>query len=375
MEKFSTPIPYMKHHITEKDIEFVVSVLKKDFITQGPMVEKVEESMANITNKKYGVMCSNGTAALHLVAEMINQNSTIEKKNIVTTPLTFVADANFGRYINADIKFADINLETWTIDPEKIYELIDENTIAVVAPHYAGLMCDMDTISEICKSKKVYLVEDACHAPTAQLNGKVSGSFGDVSTFSFHATKHIGAGEGGMICTNNYEEYEKLHVLRSHGLPHWSKRTGFGYDINELAFNYRPSETAAALAFSHIERLEELIDGRKKIAINYNENLNWNFYTRQIIPNGYTHVYHLYPILMPDKNVREKCLNYLKESNIYAQIHYPAINKMKGFLSYDSKTPVSDEISSRVISIPMYPQMTFEEQEFTINKLNEFSKN
>ena len=99
----------MKHDITDQDIKYVVEVLKKDFITQGPMVEKVEESMANITNKKYGVMCSNGTAALHLVAEMINQNTTIEKKNIITTPLTFVADANFGRYINADIKFADIN--------------------------------------------------------------------------------------------------------------------------------------------------------------------------------------------------------------------------------------------------------------------------
>ena len=374
MKKFSTPIPYMKHDITDQDIKYVVEVLKKDFITQGPMVEKVEESMANITNKKYGVMCSNGTAALHLVAEMINQNTTIEKKNIITTPLTFVADANFGRYINADIKFADINPETWTIDPEKINELIDNNTVAVVAPHYAGLMCDMETISRICESKKVYLVEDACHAPTAKLNGRVSGSFGDVSTFSFHATKHIGAGEGGMICTNNYEEYEKLHVLRSHGLPHWSKRTGFGYDINELAFNYRPSETAAALAFSHIERLEGLIDNRKKIAKHYDENLNWDFYTRQIIPTGFTHVYHLYPILMPDKNVRDKCLNYLKESNIFAQIHYPAINKMKGFLTYDSKTPVSDDISSRVISIPMYPQMTIKEQEFTITKLNEFSK-
>ena len=109
----------------------------------------------------------------------------------------------------------------------------------------------MEAISKICKSNNIFLVEDACHAPKALLNNKVSGSFGDVSTFSFHATKHIGAGEGGMICTDNYEEYEKLHVLRSHGLPHWSKRTGFGYDINELAFNYRPTEIGANCIFTY----------------------------------------------------------------------------------------------------------------------------
>ncbi len=364
----------MKHHILDEDINLVTDTLKSDYLTQGPYVELVEESMAKITNRKHGVMCSNGTAALHLVAEMLNQNTKVKKKNIVTTPFTFVADANFGRYINAEIKFADIDSETWTIDPNKIDELIDDSTLAVVAPHYAGLMCDMEAISKICKSNNIFLVEDACHAPKALLNNKVSGSFGDVSTFSFHATKHIGAGEGGMICTDNYEEYEKLHVLRSHGLPHWSKRTGFGYDINELAFNYRPTEIGATLAYSHIKRLDELINDRRIIAQKYNENLNWEFYRNQIIPEGYTHVYHLFPILLPSKKSREDCLTYLKDANIFGQIHYPSINKMKGFKSYKSDTPISDDISSRVISIPMYPQITDDEQEFTIKKLNEFSK-
>ena len=116
MKKFDNPIPYMKHQVTENDKKFVMEVLDGDYLTQGPFVNKVEEFMSNLTNKKYGVMCSNGTAALHLVAEMLNQNSNINDKNIVTTPLTFVADANFGRYINAEIRFADINSDTWTID-------------------------------------------------------------------------------------------------------------------------------------------------------------------------------------------------------------------------------------------------------------------
>ena len=374
MKKFDNPIPYMKHQVTEDDKNFVMEVLDSDFLTQGPFVSKVEEYMSNLTNKKYGVMCSNGTAALHLVAEMLNQDSKIIDKNIITTPLTFVADANFGRYINAEIRFADINSDTWTIDPSSVERLIDKNTIAVVAPHYAGLMCDMKSLSKICKDKGVFLVEDACHAPSAKIDDHLSGSLGDVSTFSFHATKHIGAGEGGVICTNSSEEHEKLNVLRSHGLPHWSKRTGFGYDINKVAFNYRPNEIAASIAYSHLLRLDNLIELRKNISKIYNENLDFDFYTKQHIPNGYTHVYHLYPILVPSKELRTELLEFLKEKNIFAQIHYPPINKMEGFKNYTSDTPVSDNITSRVVSIPMFPQLTDLEVEFTIEALNEFQQ-
>ena len=374
MKKFDNPIPYMKHQVTEDDKNFVMEVLDSDFLTQGPFVSKVEEYMSNLTNKKYGVMCSNGTAALHLVAEMLNQDSKIIDKNIITTPLTFVADANFGRYINAEIRFADINSDTWTINPSSVERLIDKNTIAVVAPHYAGLMCDMKSLSKICKDKGVFLVEDACHAPSAKIDDHLSGSLGDVSTFSFHATKHIGAGEGGVICTNSSEEHEKLNVLRSHGLPHWSKRTGFGYDINKVAFNYRPNEIAASIAYSHLLRLDNLIELRKNISKIYNENLDFDFYTKQHIPNGYTHVYHLYPILVPSKELRTELLEFLKEKNIFAQIHYPPINKMEGFKNYASDTPVSDNITSRVVSIPMFPQLTDLEIEFTIEALNEFKQ-
>ena len=126
-------------------------------------------------------------------------------------------------------------------------------------------MCDMETLRKVCDKNKVFLVEDACHAPTATLNGMPSGSFGDVSTFSFHATKHIGSGEGGVICTNIEEEYESLQTLRSHGLPHWSKRTGYGYDINEMAFNYRPNEISGSIAYSNLLRIDDLINKRKRL--------------------------------------------------------------------------------------------------------------
>ncbi len=374
MKKFEYPIPYMKHQITEVDKKYVLEVLDSDFLTQGPFVTKVEEIMAKLTNKKFGVMCSNGTAALHLVAEMLSQKiENNNKKNIITTSFTFVADANFGRYINADIKFADIDKETWTIDPLSVESLIDKNTIAVVAPHYAGLMCDMETLRKVCDKNKVFLVEDACHAPTATLNGMPSGSFGDVSTFSFHATKHIGSGEGGVICTNIDEEYESLQTLRSHGLPHWSKRTGYGYDINEMAFNYRPNEIAGSIAYSHLLRIDDLINKRKEIAKVYDSEINFDYYTKQTIPDSYTHVYHLYPILVPEKKLRDKFLTFLKESNIFGQIHYPPINKMTGFKKFNYENKVSEDVSSRVVSIPMYPQLNDRELTFIIDKINEFS--
>lgn len=373
MEKFEYPIPYMKHEVTDEDKRYVMEVLDGEFLTQGPFVIKVEEIMSKLTNKKFGVMCSNGTAALHLVAEMLNQRTKANKINIITTSFTFVADANFGRYINADIKFADIDKNTWTIDPLSVESLIDKNTIAVVAPHYAGLMCDMQTLRDLCDRNKIFLVEDACHAPTATLNEIPSGSFGDVSTFSFHATKHIGSGEGGVICTNSEDEYESLQTLRSHGLPHWSKRTGYGYDINEMAFNYRPNEISASIAYSHLLRIDDLVENRRKIAKIYDSEIDYKYYCKQYIPKGYTHVYHLYPILVPEKHLRDKLLTFLKDSNIFGQIHYPPINKMTGFKKFNYENKISEDISARIVSIPMYPQLTEGELSFVIDKINEFS--
>ena len=362
--------PAYEPWISKEDEKIINKTLKQSMLTLGPQLERFESDFCKYSKAKYAIAVSNCTAALHLSLMALGIK---ENDEVIIPDLTFVADANFGRYINADIKFADVNKDSWTVDPEQIDLLIDENTIAVVAPHYAGLMCDMESISKICKEKKVFLVEDACHAPKSTIKGKPAGSFGDVSTFSFHATKHIGAGEGGAICTNSYEEYEKLNVLRSHGLPHWSKRTGFGYDIDKLAFNYRPSEMGAALALSHIDRIDELIRLRKKIAKIYDDKLNWEYFDKQIIPNEYDHVYHLYPVLLPTKELREKCLEYLKDANIFAQIHYPPINHMKGFQQFKSNTPFSDEITSRVISIPMFTQLTNNEIEFVIDKLNNFS--
>lgn len=372
MDRFSHSIPYMKHQIIDEDIESVIKAMRSDFLTQGPIVEALEEKMAKLSNRKFAVMCSNGTAALHLVAEMITKKNS--KQNIITTSFTFVADANFGRFINAEIRFADIDPNMWTISPESVEKLIDENTIAVVAPHYAGLSCDMDSISSICSEKNILLVEDACHAPTALHNNKTVGSLGDISTFSFHATKHIGAGEGGAVCTDNQEVYEKLQLLRSHGLPHWSKRTGFGYDIDEMAFNYRPNEISAALALSHIKRLDLLINKRVNIAKKYDGSLDWDYFTKQIIPKNSTHVYHLYPILVKHPEDRDRCIQYLRDLNIFVQIHYPSINEMKGFKDYAGETPLASNISSRVISIPMFPQLENSEQEFVIKALNNFSK-
>jgi len=374
MEKFQHPIPYMKSVIEDIDKYYVNKVLESNIITQGEYVKKVEEKFSTLTRKKFSVMCSNGTAALHLVAEMVNSKHKKENKNIITTPLTFVADANFGRYINADIKFADIDKDSWTISPEAVESLIDKDTIAVVAPHYAGLMCDIEKIHKICLEKNIFLVEDACHAPLAEYKGVVSGSLGDASTFSFHATKHISSGEGGVISINNEDDYELLGRLRSHGLPHWSKRTGYGYDIDEVAFNYRPNEMSAALAFSHIERIELLIQQRRKLAEIYNQNLNFDFYVKQTVPTDATHVYHLYTLLLPNEDLRSKFLDYLKTKNIFGQIHYPPINKMTGFKKYSSNTPISDDIASRIVSIPMYPTLNDSEQEFVIEKINQFSQ-
>jgi len=374
MKKFSKPIPYMRNNIDESTKNLVIDVLDNQLITQGKYVELVENKMSELNNKKFSIMTANGTASLHLVAHMLKNKSNIKKPNIITTPLTFVADANFGRYINADVKFADIDKHTWTISSKSVESLVDENTLAIVAPHFAGLMFEAENMIKVAKKYNITLVEDACHAPNAIRDGFTAGGVGDLSTFSFHATKHIGAGEGGLISTNSEEEYFEFSTLRSHGLPHWSKRTGYGYDIKELAFNYRPNEIAAAIAYSHILNLNELIDLRIKIAQIYDKNLDFSFFQKQQIPNKSTHVYHLYPILVPSKDLRNKFLSFLKDANIFAQIHYPAINKMTGFSMYNSNTPISDDITERIVSIPIFPTLTKAEQDFVVEKINEFAK-
>ena len=195
LKPYKSHIPYTKHQITNEDIKSVEKILKSNFLTTGPQNNIFKENFSRFIGTKYAATCANGTAALHLLAMNVKLTSK-SKSNFITSPLTFVADANCARYVGASLKFADIDRETWNMSIDSTIELIDKNTVAIVITHYAGLPADIHKLKKICKENDIFLIEDACHAPGAKLNNKVVGSFGDASIYSLHPAKHIAAGEG-----------------------------------------------------------------------------------------------------------------------------------------------------------------------------------
>ncbi len=373
LKPYKSHIPYTKHQITNEDIKSVEKILKSNFLTTGPQNNIFEENFSRFIGTKYAATCANGTAALHLLAMNVKLKSN-SKSNFITSPLTFVADANCARYVGASLKFADIDPDTWNMSIDSTIKLIDKNTVAIVITHYAGLPADIHKLKKICKENDIFLIEDACHAPGAKLNNKVVGSFGDASIYSLHPAKHIAAGEGGVICSNSKSLIEEVKVLRNHGLDSWQKRKGLIYDISKMGFNLRMSDIEAGLANSQLKRIEQSLDKRQKIADRYYKNLDTNFIEMQHIDKKRTHAYHLFPILIRKPHTREGFINHMRELNIGVTIHYPLINEMSAFKKFPGKTPIAKDIGSRIVSIPMYPNLSVKEQEFVIEAVNGYFK-
>lgn len=373
LKPFKSHIPYTKHYITENDIKSVEKILKSNFLTTGPQNDIFEENFSNFIGSKYAATCANGTAALHLLAMNVKLKSK-SKSNFITSPLTFVADANCARYVGAGVKFADIDRKTWNISVDSIFNLIDKDTVAIVVTHYAGLPADIHKLKKVSKEQGIFLIEDACHAPGAKLNNKIVGTFGDASIYSLHPAKHIAAGEGGVICSDNKSLIDEVKVLRNHGLESWQKRKGLLYDISKLGFNLRMSDIEAGLADSQLKRINQSLNKRQKIANRYIKNLDTSFIELQYVDKNRTHAYHLFPILIKEPFTREGFIAYMRGLNIGVTIHYPLINEMSAFKKFPGKTPIAKDIGSRIVSLPMYPNLSVKEQEFVIEAVNGYFK-
>lgn len=369
MKKIKSHIPYTKHSIEDDDIDQVIRILKGTYLTTGPEVKIFEENFAKRIGTKFAVACSSGTAALHLLALTVENAN---KGNFITCPLTFVADANCAKYVGAEVKFADINLDTWNISIESIKETVDSKTKAIVITHFAGLPAKIDEIEDFCKENEIFLIEDACHSPGATLNGRNTGTFGDAAIFSLHPAKHIAVGEGGIITTNNEELYEKLMVYRNHGLESWQKRKGYLYDIKVLGYNYRMTDSEAALGNSQIKKLENSLEKRISIANYYYQNINWSKLDYQKLSVDSTHAYHLFPVIVDEENERINFMNYLRDYNIGATIHYPLINELSLYSRSKQYTPNAKEIGHKILSIPMFPTLKDSEIEYIVEVINNY---
>ena len=267
---FEKRLGYGRQYIDEADIQAVVEVLKSDFLTCGPKIEEAEQKLCHITGAKYAVLISNGTAALHAACYAAGIQ---EGDEVITTPITFAASANCALYCGGRTVFADINPETYNIDPDSIEAKITDKTKAVVAVDFTGQAVELERIREICHKHNLTLIEDAAHSLGTKYKEKYVGNIADMTTFSFHPVKTCTAGEGGAIMTNDDELYKRLALFRTHGitrLQDWMDKPsegGWYYQQVELGYNYRMTDIQAALLSSQLDKLEMFAAKRKPFPI------------------------------------------------------------------------------------------------------------
>ena len=367
-------IPYGHQHITDEDIQAVIETLKSDYLTQGPKIIEFEQAFARYVGAKYAVAVSNATAGLHLAATALQVRSG---DKVIVTPITFAASANCIRYCNGMVVFCDIDPDTYLMDIKKLRRLLETNPPStfkgIVPVDFAGYPHQMEEFRQL---------EDACHAPGGYFidsNGEKqfcgNGKFADVTVFSFHPVKHIATGEGGMVTTNDKELFDRLSLLRTHGITKnpaclHENHGGWYYEMQELGYNYRLTDFQAALGLSQLKRADEGLKRRQKIAVRYNEAFKRiaDIQTPYASPDVF-HAYHLYIIQVPD---RLDLYNYLHENGIYAQVHYIPLHLMPYYREQGNKPgdlPVAEKYYSRCLSLPMFPTLTDEEQEYVIKKI------
>ena len=378
-------IPYGRQNVTEEDIQAVTEVLKSDYLTQGPKVAEFESAFAQYIGSKYAVAVSNGTAALHLCTLALDVKAG---DKVITTPITFAASANCVRYANGDVVFADIDPETYLIDLNNIEKLLKkspEGTYKGIIPvDFAGRPVDLFKLRKLADEYGLWIIEDACHAPGGYFKDASnvkhycgSGELADLAIFSFHPVKHIAAGEGGMITTNNEKLYHRLRNLRTHGIQQIPSLRQFNhglwyYEMQELGFNYRLTDIQAALGKSQLTRAEAGLERRREIALNYEKAFTGKHFIKRQTGVVEGHAYHLYVVEFLDRTRLYECL---REQGIYAQVHYIPVHLMPYYRNFgwkDGDLPFAEDYYKHCLSLPMYPTLTESEQQFVIDKICKF---
>ena len=387
-------IPYGRQNITQEDIDIVVEALKSDYLTQGPKILEFENAFAKYVGSKYAVAVANGTAALHLCTLALDVK---KGQKVITTPITFAASANCVRYCDGEVVFADIDPETYLLDFDSVKSILEASPMGtyqgIIPVDFAGRAVDLEKFRKLADEYNLWIIEDSCHAPGGCFIDEKgneqncgNGNFADLAIFSFHPVKHIASGEGGMITTNNEVLYQKLLMLRTHGIVKsnelYTNSIEFagGKDIyplwymemQELGFNYRLTDFQAALGLSQLKRADEGLQRRREIAQTYYEAFkNKSFIKGQSgVVEG--HAYHLYIIEVEN---RLGLYNFLRTQNIFAQIHYIPCHLMPYYREFGWKEgdmPKAEKYYKHCISLPMYPTLTEQEQQFVIENIIKF---
>lgn len=374
-----SPISYGKQWIEEDDIQAVANVLRGDYLTCGPYITQMEEKICQITGAKYAVAVSNGTAALHIAAMAAGLKPGDEA---ITTPITFAASANCVLYCGATPVFADIDEETYNINPKEIEKKITDKTKAIIAVDFSGQAAELNEIREIANKHHLVFIEDAAHSIGTIYDGQAVGSIADMTTFSFHPVKTVTSGEGGAVTTNDETLYRKLLLFRSHGITRDQREmTNVSDDkwYNEqvtLGYNYRITDFQAALLVSQLNKLDRFSTLRKQLTKRYNE--AFGKYPELILqkenPLSDT-TRHLYILRLNLERLtcdRKQFFDALWEENIRCQVHYIPVYRHSYYesLGYPKGLcKMAEKYYEEALSIPYYPALTEEDVTDTITAI------
>lgn len=380
----STKIFYGHQFIDEDDIQAVVDVLKSDYLTCGPKIGELEEKLCEVTGAKYAVVCSNGTAALHIACLAAG---VMPGDEVITTPITFAASANCALYCGAKPVFADINENTYNIDPAHVEKLTTERTKAVVAVDFTGQSVELDRLLTHCRKHNLVLIEDGAHVIGTSYKGRMNGSIADMTTMSFHPVKTVTGGEGGAVLTNSEEYYEKLLLYRAHGItrdPKLMEHEPDGpwyYEQIALGMNYRMTDMQAALIISQLNKLPRFMERRKAIVKAYNEAFSRlpQLFVQQEIPESDT-TRHLYILrIRPEKLTidRKQFFEALAAENICCNVHYIPTYYFPYYEKLGYKRglcPKAEKLYAEEISLPLYYAMTDQDVEDVIRAVTRIAE-
>jgi len=360
-------LPYARQQIGEDDIAAVVEVLRSDFLTTGPAVERFERAFADYVGTRFAVTLSSGTAALHasMFAAGIGPGD-----EVITTPITFAATANSILYRGGVPVFADIDGETLNISPGEIERKLTPRTRAVVPVHFGGRPCAMAEIMDLAKKHHLVVIEDAAHALGAEYHGEKAGSFGHMGVFSFHPVKHITTGEGGMVTTSDRRLYDRLLLFRNHGITRkpgrWSRQEGsWYYEMQDLGYNYRLTDIQCALGLSQLGKIEQFLRRREEIAQRYGRALDGLSSLR--LPNRTADgrsAWHLYVVRLASPAFRRRVFDALRTKNIGVNVHYLPVYLHPYYLQadpsryYPGLCPEAETYYAAALTLPLYPAMT-----------------
>lgn len=353
-------IPYGRQTIDDDDIDAVVEVLKSDWLTTGPAVERFEADICAYTGARYGVAVSSGTAALHAAMFALSIGPGDE---VIVTPMTFAASANCILYQGGTPVFADVDADTLLLDPAAVEAAVTPRTKAVIAVDYAGQPCDWDALRAIADRHGLALVDDACHALGATYKGRRAGTLADISVFSFHPVKHITTGEGGMAVTDDERLATRMRHFRGHGITTTAsqreKSGAWFYEMTDLGYNYRITDFQCALGSSQLKRLDGWIAKRDELARAYDA-----FFAAHselgITPlkqrPEVVNAYHLYVVRHPR---RDAAFKHLRANGIGANVHYVPVHLHPYYREHvgtrEGMCPVAEEAYRQVLTLPLWP--------------------